>query len=204
MVFLASDWINIIGIILNLSALFYVSSRIQSNITSRRFFKDYIIKEITELRNQYYDLFSAIEKNDFTPKLVRFEFIQILSSNNALKEVLDRQNESKNSFWKFLNKYVIDFFEKHQEKKYIGPIFINFLSMIKHSEKLSKTTLLFDTIVDITIALQVKIEEEPSFNLNYKSQKKYKSSLEVKSMINNARSDFAVSFHELCININKA
>ncbi|PBQ30548.1 hypothetical protein CNR22_01770 [Sphingobacteriaceae bacterium] len=66
----ASDWINIIGVLVNAGLGLWVVLTIQSRATNRRILKDHFISEVKNIRDEYKEFLSKLYGNSIAPKTV--------------------------------------------------------------------------------------------------------------------------------------
>lgn len=65
-----SDWIGIVGIIVNAALAYWIVSTIQNKLTNRRILKDHFINEVKEIRNEYRLWMNSLYSNKIPPKRV--------------------------------------------------------------------------------------------------------------------------------------
>ena len=65
-----SDWIDLLGIIVNAGLAFWIVKTIQSRLTNKRVLKDHFINEIKEIRNEYRTCLNNLYSNSSHPKRV--------------------------------------------------------------------------------------------------------------------------------------
>lgn len=65
-----SDWISIIGMIINSGLAIWIVWAIQNRLTNRRVLKDHFINEIKEIRNEYKSCLNNLYLNSTPPKSV--------------------------------------------------------------------------------------------------------------------------------------
>lgn len=89
-----SDWINIIGIIINSSLSIWLVITIQNRLTNKRVLKDHFITEIKDIRSEYKIFLNNLYSNNIRVKsvipwfkLMNIKVIDIMRTINEIYKI---------------------------------------------------------------------------------------------------------------------
>lgn len=88
-----ADFINILGIVVNIILIIFVSNRIQNNINNTRFFKDYTINELKSLKERSCKFLTDLESENLNTRIITSNFISIINEHDALNQILEKAYE---------------------------------------------------------------------------------------------------------------
>lgn len=100
-----SDWIDLIGVVVNVVFGFWIVMTIQNKVTNRRILKDHFISEIKEIRTEYKNCLSNLYSNNTRPHLVLPWFKLMNIKIDDMMEILHKKYKVDKSI---LKPYQID------------------------------------------------------------------------------------------------
>lgn len=101
------DFINIVGIVINIVLIIFVSNKIQNNINNTRFFKDYTINELKSLKERSCKFLTELENDNLNTKIIQSNFISLINEHNALNTILKQAYQIE--FLQNINMKIIEF-----------------------------------------------------------------------------------------------
>lgn len=87
----ASDWISLLGIVVNSFLAFWIVKTIQNRLTNKRVLKDHFINEVKEIRNEYRNCLSNLYSSKTHPKTVLPWFKLMNIKINDLMNILNKK-----------------------------------------------------------------------------------------------------------------
>jgi len=100
----SSDWIHLIGILINSGLAIWIVRTIQNKLTNRRVLKDHFISEIKEIRNEYRNYMNNLCSNNIYPKraIPWFKLMNI-KIEDLMSCINDKYNIDKKSLLPYQN-----------------------------------------------------------------------------------------------------
>ena len=95
-----SDFIDLLGIVVNSGLAIWVVSTLQNNLTNKRYLKDHLIKEICEIRGDYKKFLTELYNGRIKPKAVVPWFKLMNIKTRDIMEILSQKFEIDSDFLK--------------------------------------------------------------------------------------------------------
>jgi len=94
-----SDWINILGVIVNAFLAIYIVKKIQEKSTNKRYLKDYTINEVIKIRNDYRAFFDNLYLNQMESFDIMSWFKLMNIRINDLTEIINNYYYIENNIF---------------------------------------------------------------------------------------------------------